>query len=950
MEDISGLREKKTAAGQLKNICTAILAHVDAGKTTLSEALLCESGMIRRAGRVDKKDAFLDNHALERARGITIFSKQAVIKTPDGTAITLLDTPGHVDFSAEMERTLTVPDYAILVISGADGVQAHTKTLWRLLARYRIPVFLFINKMDQEGTDRVRLMQEFKSTLDGNCVDFSDTASDAFSESVAVCDEQALERYLERGVTERREIVRLIRERKLFPCYFGSALKLVGVDSFLEGFLTYTEIPAYPETFGARIFKIARDASGVRLTYLKITGGSLKVRQVLRGRGRNGAGDEWEEKVNQIRVYSGEKYETEEEVPAGCICAVTGLTRTYPGEGLGAEAEAESPVLEPVLTYRVILPEGMEAAVALPKLRQLEEEEPQLRIVWNEERGEILAQLMGEVQLQILQSLARERFQMEVGFDSGSIVYRETIAAVAEGVGHFEPLRHYAEVHLLLEPGDPGSGLVTASACSEDLLDRNWQRLVLSHLTECGHPGVLTGACITDLKITLVSGRAHLKHTEGGDFRQATFRALRQGLMQAQPVLLEPCYDFQLEVPEQMLGRAMTDIERMQGTVHYDEPPAAGLKGQAYGEPAEGGIRILTGTAPVATMQNYHKEVVSYTKGLGRLSCTPAGYRPCHNAEEVIRASGYDPERDTQHPCGSVFCAHGAGFVVSWDKVWDYMHLGRWLEQHGNPEDTGENGCGGPAEVPGGEEIPIGTDEIDRILERTYNANKRKPSDQGKKGWKLRGRREGAAVPAAVRTYRTQGEKIRQEEYLRSQEFPGQEEYLLVDGYNIIFAWEELKRLAEVSVDGARGKLLDILCNYQGIRGCQLIVVFDAYRVQGHRTEILDYHNIHVVYTKEAETADQYIEKFAHENARRHRVTVATSDGLEQVIIRGEGCILLSAMDLREEVAGKSRQVLEDFERTNEAGRTFLPDAVLEEIRSAVGRGSESGPEEKGAF
>ncbi len=916
-------------------ICAGLLAHVDAGKTTLSEALLYQSGMIRRAGRVDKKDTFLDTDRLERARGITIFSKQAVLNVSDTRIVTLLDTPGHVDFSSEMERTLQVLDYAVLVISGADGVQGHTRTLWRLLARYRIPVFLFVNKMDQSGADKEIRMRELKSILDENCVDFSDTASEEFYENVAVCDEDALEQYLEEGSIRKEALCRLIWERKLFPCYFGSALNMEGVEAFLHGFNTYTCSGRRLDEFGAKVFKIARDAQGVRLTYVKITGGSVRVRQALCGRDmrRNaGAGDAWEEKVTQIRIYSGEKYEAVEEAPAGCVCALAGLSRTWPGEGLGTEERSAPPLLEPVLTYQVILPENIDTASALPKFRQLEEEDPQLRVVWNEPTKEIQVQLMGEVQLGILKSLILERFGMEVEFGSGAIVYKETIRSTVEGVGHFEPLRHYAEVHLLLEPLEAGSGLVFASVCSEDILDKNWQRLILSSLSEREYPGVLAGASVTDMKITLVSGRAHLKHTQGGDFRQAACRALRQGLMQAESVLLEPYYKFWLNVPQSMAGRALADIERMHGSVDIDSVSGDGRTdgifsdGKAGGLSAqESGMRIFSGTAPVAAMCNYQKEVVSYTRGEGSLFCAPEGYRPCHNAEEVIAKTGYDPGRDTENPAGSVFCAHGAGFPVSWDKVWQYMHLESWLasseylgEENGFlPEIRRNAGNGGRS----GEETWIGTEEIDRILDRTYNANKREKGPADRKGWRRHGKAENT-VPAVTRTYRPG---------------PAEEEYLLVDGYNIIFAWDELKSLAAENIDGARGKLLDILCNYQGIRGCHLIVVFDAYRVQGHRTEVFDYQNIHVVYTKEAETADAYIEKFAHENAHRYRVTVATSDGLEQVIIRGAGCSLLSAKDLREEVVRKNRYAQEQFGRERETGRSYLLDGISEEILKECG-------------
>lgn len=913
-----------------KGICTAVLAHVDAGKTTLSEALLYLSGNIRKAGRVDNGDAFLDTYALERARGITIFSKQAVIKLPEAT-LTLLDTPGHVDFSAEMERTLQVLDYAILVVSGADGVQEHTKTLWRLLARYQIPVFLFVNKMDQAGTEKHRLLAELRSVLHENCIDFSDGSAESFYENVAMCEEHMLERYLENGVVEEREIADLVATRKVFPCFFGSALKMEGVTEFLEAFVKYIREPEYPCEFGAKVFKIARDEQGNRLTYLKITGGRLAVKQALRGTAKSVQADgerlDWEEKVNQIRIYSGEKYETVDELTAGAVCAVTGLSYTYPGEGLGISQASDMPILEPVLTYQVLLPEGMDAALMLPKLRLLEEEEPELHVVWDERLREILVQMMGEVQIEVLKCLIKERFGVEVEFGTGHVVYKETIANTVEGVGHFEPLRHYAEVHLLLEPGEPGSGLSFAAACSEDVLDKNWQRLILTHLQEREHIGVLTGSAITDMSITLVAGKAHIKHTEGGDFRQATYRAIRQGLMQAESVLLEPYYDFVLEIPESAVGRAMTDIERMHGSLDYEAGWENGMQNTAD---VPAGMRRLMGSAPVATMQNYQKEVISYTKGQGRISLTNKGYLPCHNTEEVVAAIGYDVNRDTEHTPDSVFCAHGAGFIVPWDAVAEYMHLPSCLSENAGITEEFSPEKLMPetrrASLDGEEEAWIGTEEIDRILAQTYNANKRDKSVPSKNSYKLRGR-DKVAVAAVTREYRPKASA---------------EEYLLVDGYNIIFAWKELAELAQVNIDGARGKLLDILSNYQGIRKCQLIVVFDAYRVAGHQTEIFDYHNIHVVYTKEAETADQYIEKFAEEHGRKYRVTVATSDGLEQIIIRGAGCGLLSARDLEEEVLRAGRQLMESYQQNKEKSRNYLMDGVSEEVINALKNSEES--------
>ena len=856
-------------------IVVGILAHVDAGKTTLSEGMLYTSGAIRTMGRVDNRDAFLDTYALERERGITIFSKQAVF--PLGTTqVTLLDTPGHVDFSPEMERTLQVLDYAILVISGADGGQGHTRTLWNLLRRYEIPTFVFVNKMDQKGTDAEVLLQELKNVLEEGCVDFSAKRDVHFYEEAAVCSEDALEEFLEIGRLKKETLQELFLDRQLFPCFFGSALRLEGVKEFVEQMQELIKVPAYPETFGAKVFKIARDEAGNRLTYLKITGGSLKVKAVIEG-----------QKVNQIRIYSGEKYEAVNEVEAGSICAVTGLSDTYPGEGLGAEQGTYLPVLEPVLNYQVIPTEGDDPILLLPKLRELEEEEPQLHIVWEEALQEIHVQLMGEVQLEVLKTLIYERFGAEVEFGQGNILYKETIQNTVEGVGHFEPLRHYAEVHLLLEPGEPGSGVQCMSVCSEDLLDRNWQRLILTHLMETEHRGVLTGAPITDIRITLVSGKAHLKHTEGGDFRQAVYRAVRQGLKQADSVLLEPYYEYRLELPSENVGRAMTDIERMHGT---------------FGLPqTEADRTILTGMAPVSTMRDYQKEVHAYTRGNGTLQCTLKGYAPCHNTEEVLAATGYDSERDTLHPTGSVFCAHGAGFLVPWYEVKEYMHLPSITQE--KPSDSSEEKQTA-YRVSKETDAWIDTEEVDRIIAQSVGANKKQKTLPKKK------------VP----------------EYYKSTSKPKKqevrEEYLLVDGYNVIFAWEDLKDLAQVSIDGARGKLLDVLCDYQGMKKCNLIVVFDAYRVQGHKTEISTYHNIHVVFTKEAETADQYIEKFAHENGKKYNVTVATSDGLEQIIIRGQGCRLLSARELKDEIERTKKTLFEEHPQESKKLSLSLKDML----------------------
>lgn len=892
-----------------KYINIGLLAHVDAGKTTLSEALLYLGGSIRKMGRVDNRDAFLDMFDLERERGITIFSKQAVMKLNEETMVTLLDTPGHVDFSAEMERTLQVLDYAVLVISGADGVQGHTETLWQLLSKYQVPTFLFINKMDQEGTHAEQLMEELQKRLGDNCVNFSTTAEgledEAFLERVAVCEETLLETYLETGKLSAADLAEAIWKRNVFPCFFGAALKLTGVKELIGGFARFIKSPVYPEVFGAKVYKIARDEQGNRLTYLKITGGKLKVKEMVSGWKQGSThtddGDRWEEKVNQIRCYSGAKYETLKEAVAGMVCAVTGLSETYPGEGLGMEASSDMPVLEPVLNYQILLPPECEVHQMLQNLRQLEEEEPLLHIVWNEVLEEIHVQLMGEVQIEVLKRLVEERFGVRVEFGTGNIVYKETIASTVEGIGHFEPLRHYAEVHLLLEPGEPGSGLQFFTDCSEDMLDRNWQRLILTHLEEKEHRGVLTGAAITDMRITLVAGRAHQKHTEGGDFRQATFRAVRQGLKQAESVLLEPYYEYRMEVPADMIGRAMADIQKMHGT---------------FGTPAQDGeMAVLCGNVPVVTMRDYQTELLAYTKGRGRLFCTLKGYFPCHNTEEVLEASGYDSERDLENPTGSVFCAHGAGFVVKWDEVSEYMHLERvWKKElEKEPEEVTYPS----AAVKRAAFLPSLTPEEEAELERMAEASRRK-REQARKKYSYR--KEFVNEKAKGNILEDGSGKM----HSGCKSTKKQKEYLLVDGYNIIFAWEELRELAEVNMDGARGKLMDILCNYQGVKKCSLILVFDAYKLEGFPGEVQKYHNIHVVYTKEAETADQYIEKVAHEIGHKYDVTVATSDGTEQVIIRGQGCRLLSAKELKTEIGLVEKELREEHLDKGESTKNYL--------------------------
>lgn len=892
-----------------KHICTALLAHVDAGKTTLAEAILYLTGGIRKLGRVDHQDAFLDNFAMERARGITIFSKQAEVMLDD-MEMTLIDTPGHVDFSAEMERTLQILDYAVLLISGADGVQSHVETLWRLLKKYEIPTFLFINKMDQQGTDRTSLLLELQKKLDEHCIDFS-AAEDPLmdgetAEAIALCEESLLEQYLETGEIRKEDAARMIARRKIFPCYFGSALKLQGVQELLDALRVYSVQKNYPEEFAARVYKISRDEQGNRLTHMKITGGSLKVKAVLRG----GDGeDAWEEKVNQIRVCSGSSFRSVNEAQAGMVCAVTGLNHTKAGEGLGTECGVHLPVLEPVLSYQIRIPEDCDVYQTYRKFLQLEEEEPELHITWNKELGEIYAQLMGEVQTEVLKNMISERFGIAVEFGAGSIVYKETIVKPVIGIGHFEPLRHYAEVHLLMEPGEPGSGLQFETACSEDVLDRNWQRLILTHLAEKQHIGVLTGSEITDMKITLIAGRAHQKHTEGGDFRQATYRALRQGLRSAENVLLEPVYEFRLELPLDCAGRAMTDIQKMHGSFSPME--------------IEGENAVLKGTAPVVTMRGYQTELISYTKGKGRMMCSVSSYQPCHNAEEVIEARGYDPEGDLENPTGSVFCAHGAGFVVDWDLVPEYAHLDTsgviGQKKNDDYQDIVENEYEPRTDVPAGptsrydrSNLTITNDELEEIFTRTYGPIKREKS-----GWK----------------------KSRRVDYSESRELTApakkqevRDEYLLVDGYNIIFSWEELNELAKVNVESARTKLMDILSNYQGYKKMNLILVFDAYRVEGGQGSVQKYHNIYVVYTKEAETADQYIEKTVHAIGRKYNVTVATSDALEQVIILGQGGRRMSAHDLEEEIAAMRREIREQYTEKRAEGKNYLFDHLNDEM------------------
>ena len=857
-----------------------IVAHVDAGKTTLSESMLYHAGAIRKLGRVDHKDAFLDTDQMERERGITIFSKQAVFRWKDRT-ITLLDTPGHVDFSAEMERVLQVLDCAVLVVSGADGVQGHTQTLWKLLKRYHIPTFLFVNKMDQEGTDGEKLLKELRKRFGENVVPFVDimTESDCpggkvylhtkegaveeVLEELAVCEDDMMEEYLEEGRISLDKVQKAVADRQVFPCYFGSALHSQGVEELLDGLDLYIKDKTYPAEFGAKVYKIARDNQGNRLTYLKVTGGRLKVKDVVEG---------LNEKINQIRIYSGEKFEAVQKVEAGRVCAVTGLENTRPGQGIGAEEESDLPVLEPVLTYQILLPDDCDVHKMLLNLKILEEEEPELHIVWEEQTSEIHVQLMGDVQIEILQRMIKERFGVLVEFGEGSIVYKETITAPVEGVGHFEPLRHYAEVHLRLEPGERGSGMQFAAECSEDILDRNWQRLVLTHLEEKEHKGVLTGSPITDMKITLTSGRAHQKHTEGGDFRQTTYRAVRQGLKKADSILLEPYYEFRMELPSENVGRAMTDIQNMSGK---------------FGTPMiEEETTVLTGSAPVSLMRGYQKEFTAYTGGRGRMAVSLKGYDICHNQEEVLAASTYDSEADLANPTGSVFCAHGAGFVVDWDEVEEYMHMEHTLES-GNDDEMDVMEVTLPKRRHSS--IELTREELDAIYVRTPDPKKNRSTGPVTVRVKEKTREPGSAYQDPKWEARRRAKA-------------GTEEYLLVDGYNIIFSWEELKELSERDIGAARGKLADILSNYQGFRKCTLILVYDAYKVEGNPGEVMKYHNIYIVYTKEAETADQYIEKTVRRIAKNADVTVATSDGLEQVIIMGQGAHRMSAPGLKEEV------------------------------------------------
>lgn len=843
----------------MKKFVMGILAHVDSGKTTLSESMLYTSGVIRKQGRVDHKDAFLDNNTIERERGITIFSKQAVFKY-ENMEFTIVDTPGHVDFSAEMERTLNILDYAVLVVSGTDGVQNHTETLWKLLSDYNVPTFIFVNKMDISQKSMQEIISELKAKLSDGCINFSEFSDDT-SEELAMCDEALMNSFLEKGEVLDEDIKKAIEKRRVFPCFFGSALKNNGTKQLLDGFLRFFKEKQYPEEFGARVFKISADEQGKRLVHIKVTGGVLKVRdEVLK-----------DEKVNGIRIYSGEKFTVEDVVSAGTVCAVTGLDSVNCGAGLGYEHDFSDTVLEPVLNYSVILPEGVDIHKALQSLKKLEEEEPQLNVVWNERYQEINVRLMGEVQLEILKRIIYERYGFSPEFGQGTIAYKETVLSTSEGVGHFEPLRHYAEVHLLIEPGKRGSGVRFFTKCSEDELDKNWQRLILTHLEEKTHIGVLTGSPITDIKITLVSGRAHKKHTEGGDFRQATYRAVRHGLMRAENVLLEPWYKFKLSVPQENTGRAMTDIQNM---------GASFLPPETIGD-----LTVLEGSCPVAKMRGYHTDVISYTKGKGRLLCVFDGYRECKDSEKIIEEMGYNPEADTENTPDSVFCSHGAGFVVKWNEVEDYMHIESCLLDEEEPiEQKISNYVSS-----------IATDsELMRIFEKTYGPVKRN-------------------VHAAMEIRKTSDEL---KKTVRKKLKPQGDKYLLIDGYNIIFAWDDLKEQAKESLDLARNSLIARICNYQGFSDFKVILVFDAYKVKGNLGEVERVHNVDVVYTKEAETADMYIEKVTHELGKNHRVRVATSDNLEQLIILGAGAVRVSASEFLKEVEETEKQIKEFLKKS----------------------------------
>lgn len=847
----------------MKKIVLGILAHVDAGKTTLTESMLYLSKTIRHLGRVDHGDAFLDYNSQERDRGITIFSKQAIFNWND-CQITLIDTPGHVDFSTEMERTLQVLDYAILVISGIDGIQNHSETIWKLLKHYHVPTFIFINKMDSIYANKDKLLNDLKDQFDVNCFDF-ENLDENFYETIALNNEKLLDYYLEHQTLTKEMIIDEIYQQNLFPCFFGSALKIEGIDTFLNEFTNYVKEKQYPKQFQARVFKITHDKQGNKLTHLKITGGSLKVKEQVGN-----------EKVDQIRIYSGDKYQLVNEVYAGDICAIKGFKNFEISQGLGNESTVNTPILTPYMDYRIILPENCNQHEALEKLLLLSKEDPQLHINYNNQSKEIHVELMGEIQVEILKNIISERFNLDVEFDHGNIIYKETILEPVEGVGHFEPLRHYAEVHLLLEPGKPGSGLEFAVDCKENVLATSYQRLVLSHLKEKEHIGVLTGSLITDMKITLISGRAHLKHTEGGDFREATYRALRQGLKATKSILLEPYFKFSLEIPVEYLSRAIYDIETMNGTFKLSKE--------------QDEMAYLTGKAPVSKMQNYQSEVISYTKGKGRITLQIDGYYPCTNQEEIISKINYDSESDLENPTGSVFCSHGAGFNVKWDEVENYMHIPyQFKPKNENKEKKIEKTTYSNED-----------EELENIFIRTYG-------------------------PIKQHQTTTPAKKI-----ISNTTYKYMPECLLVDGYNIIHSWPELKELAKDNLDAARTRLIDIMCNYQGYKKCILILVFDAYKVKNNLGSSYKYHNIYIVYTKEAQTADMYIERTTHELASKYNITVATSDALEQLIVLGQGGKRISSRELRLEVERLDKEKLEEYRRKQAKGYNYL----LEDIKN----------------
>ena len=854
----------------MKKLSVGILAHVDSGKTTLTEAMMYVSGNIRKLGRVDHRDSMLDNFALERERGITIFSKTALLRYEE-TQFYLLDTPGHVDFSAEAERAVQVMDYAVLVISGSDGVQSHTSTLWQLLRKYRVPAFVFVNKMDLESADRDKVMAGLKSKLSDGCVDFGEKNAEKLCENIALCDEALLNKYYNDEKISDQDIISAVKNRQLFPVFFGSALKVEGVEPFLQALDRYTEMPVYGDDFAARVFKISQDKSGARLTFLKVTGGKLRVRDILSSKQHKAT-----EKVSQIRIYSGEKFTSSDEVSAGTVCAVTGVEFTRPGDSLGAQQGETLPVLEPVLSYSVVLPQEADPHTALKDFQLLEAEDPMLRVVWSERTRTIGVELMGEIQLEVLKAIIKERFGYQVDFSAGSIIYKETIEDIVEGIGHFEPLRHYAEVHLILKPLKRDSGLIFNTNCKEDLLDRNWQRLILTHLYEKTHLGVLTGSPITDMEITLVSGKAHLKHTEGGDFREATYRAVRQGLRTAKSVLLEPYYRFMLEVPTENIGRAMSDLTMMSGSFSSPED--------------KGELSLISGEAPVSEMRDYAAKVAQYTHGKGRISCTLKGYDVCHNADEVIRSIGYDPDSDTENTADSVFCSHGAGHTVKWNEVKEHMHLSSSLKEP-QEKPSVSSARADFSRYRSTDDIFALDKELMEIFEKTYGPVKKSIADAYKK---------------PQRTTLSFDKNKKKKPAILS---PNQKEYLLVDGYNVIFSWENLKALARDNIDSARGTLVNILCNYRGFKKCELILVFDAYKVKGNHREVEREGNIDIVYTKEAETADTYIEKVSHELAKNHKVRVVTSDRMEQLIILGNGAIYVSSKEFYEEVRNAEEQI-----------------------------------------